>query len=322
MAGVWSRWLTVATTTQSICAGLEPGVLEGLARGRDAHHLHGLVRSRPAALLDARPLLDPLVAGVDRVDHLGVGDHARGPVGADPEDAGVPRCLRLLDVRFLDAGLLRARRGSRRSCRASCGVEPDQGLARGDEVAVLDEPLGDLAAVPGDDGRPVAAAGDVADRRAGASSAASTASGCRWKVPLPGETTIRQVGEVSNALASPCLSQKSRAASSWSGVLSANVSTPLRLRLAMPVRVPAGGISRMPVTRRSLMVSMQRSQRTGLAIWPTIRATTSRPSWTTLPSLLEITGMRGSCGRHRARQLGESGHGRLTCGRCGTRPPR
>ena len=114
-------------------------------------------------------------------------------------------------------------------------------------------------------------------------------------MPLPGETTIRQVGEVSNALASPCLSQKSRAASSWSGVFSANVSTPLRLRLAMPVSVPAGGISRMPVTRRSLMVSMQRSQRTGLAIWPTMRATTSRPSWTTLPSLLEITGMRGSC---------------------------
>ncbi len=106
---------------------------------------------------------------------------------------------------------------------------------------------------------------------------------------------MRQVGEVSNALASPCLSQKSRAASSWSGVFSANVSTPLRLRLAMPVSVPAGGISRMPVTRRSLMVSMHRSQRTGLAIWPTMRATTSRPSWTTLPSLLEITGMRGSC---------------------------
>ena len=114
-------------------------------------------------------------------------------------------------------------------------------------------------------------------------------------MPLAGETTIRQVGVVSICEASPCLSQNARASSSWSGVLRANVSTPLRARLAMPVRVPAGGISRMPVTPRSLIVSMQRSQRTGLAIWPTIRRSTSRPSWTTWPSRLEITGVRGSC---------------------------
>ena len=42
------------------------------------------------------------------------------------------------------------------------------------------------------------------------------------------------------------------------------------------------------------MASRQRSQRTGLAIWPTIRASTSWPSWTTWPSLLEISGVRGS----------------------------
>ncbi len=42
------------------------------------------------------------------------------------------------------------------------------------------------------------------------------------------------------------------------------------------------------------MVSMHRSQRTGLAICPTIRASTSWPSWTTLPSLLEMSGVRGS----------------------------
>ena len=40
---------------------------------------------------------------------------------------------------------------------------------------------------------------------------------------------------------------------------------------------------------------MHRSQRTGLAIWPTIRVSTSRPSRTTWPSLLEMTAVRGSC---------------------------
>ncbi len=65
-------------------------------------------------------------------------------------------------------------------------------------------------------------------------------------------------------------------------------------RLAIPVNVPAGGISRKPVTPRSSMVSMHRSQRTGLAIWPTIRLSTSTPLWTTRPSRLEITRVRGS----------------------------
>ena len=48
------------------------------------------------------------------------------------------------------------------------------------------------------------------------------------------------------------------------------------------------------MTPRSSIASRQRSQRTGLAIWPTIRASTSWPSWTTWPSLLEISGVRGS----------------------------
>ena len=43
------------------------------------------------------------------------------------------------------------------------------------------------------------------------------------------------------------------------------------------------------------MVSRQRSQRTGLATCFTIRRTTSRPSWITLPSALEISAVRGSC---------------------------
>ena len=116
-----------------------------------------------------------------------------------------------------------------------------------------------------------------------------------WKVPFAGETTIRQVGEVSSSANSPCLSQNARAPSSWSGVLSAKVSTPLSARLAIPVRVPAGGISSTPVTPRSAKVSMHRSQRTGLAIWPTSRRSTSCPSWTTWPSRLETNRVRGSC---------------------------
>ena len=55
---------------------------------------------------------------------------------------------------------------------------------------------------------------------------ASAASGAMWKVPLAGETTIRQVGEVSISANSPCLSQNARASSSCSGPLSAKVSTP------------------------------------------------------------------------------------------------
>ena len=42
------------------------------------------------------------------------------------------------------------------------------------------------------------------------------------------------------------------------------------------------------------MVCMQRSHRTGLAIWPTIRPSTSPPSRTTSPSLFEITAVSGS----------------------------
>ena len=132
MAGVCSMWVTVATMTQSICAGVDAGALERLARRRDRHHLHGLLGRGPAALLDARALLDPLVAGVDRVDDLGVGDHPRRAVGADARGCaacGAPVAVLIVAI----SGSLR--------------VEADQGLAGGDQVAVLDQPLDDLAAV-------------------------------------------------------------------------------------------------------------------------------------------------------------------------------
>ena len=194
--------------------------------------------------------------------------------------------------------------------RHSLGVQADQGLAGGDQVAVLDEPLDDVppcGAVTAVSSRRL---GDVADRGARRERVAvgrlgglvEGALGGRDDHP-PGRAWSR------SASASPCLAQNARASSSWSGVLSANVSTPLSARLAMPVSVPAGGISRMPVTPRSAIVSMHRSQRTGLAIWPTIRRSTSRPSWTTWPSRLEISRVRGSWVETDAGQRGEVADG-------------
>ena len=94
-------------------------------------------------------------------------------------------------------------------------------------------------------------------------------SSVRVNWPLPGETTSRQVGlpEIGEAerRAAVLLGRTSIASGNWSGVFSAKRSTPLRLRLAMPVRVPAGGISSRPVTPRSAMAAMQRSHRTGEA---------------------------------------------------------
>src|SRR3954464_12478387 len=108
--------------------------------------------------------------------------------------------------------------------------------------------------------------------------------------PLDDSAAVRG----SHSCLTPCLSQNALASSSWSGVLSANVSTPFMALLAIPVRVPAGGSSRRPVTPRSSIVSMHRSQRTGVLTCVTIRCSTSWPSRTTLPSRLEMTGMRGS----------------------------
>ena len=96
-AGVWNMWVTVATIDAVDLPGVDAGPLERRTRGGDRHHLHGLLRRREAALLDAGALLDPLVAGVDRVDDLGVRDHRDGPVGADAEDRGVPGALGLAD---------------------------------------------------------------------------------------------------------------------------------------------------------------------------------------------------------------------------------
>ena len=94
IAGVWSMWLTVATITASIWRASIAGALEGLAGRGDRHHLDGLLRRGEPALLDAGALLDPLVAGVDRLDDLGVRDDPDRAVGADAEDGGVRRARR------------------------------------------------------------------------------------------------------------------------------------------------------------------------------------------------------------------------------------
>ena len=143
---------------------------------------------------------------------------------------------------------------------------------------------------------------------------------CPWRGDHQPPGRPASSGSASSPGPSACLATNSRAASSWSGVLSAKVSTPVRARLAMPVRVPAGGTSSMPGDARvRAIVSMHRSQRTGLATWPTIRRRTSRPSWTTAPSRLETRRVRGSRVEI-ARPAGRAGRRPAPCARCGRRP--
>src|SRR5262249_21545523 len=82
-----------------------------------------------------------------------------------------------------------------------------------------------------------------------------------------------------------CSAMSSRAASRSSGVFRASVVTPGSARLARPVRVPPGHTSISVVVPSFSKVSMHRSQRTGLATWPTRRWSTSAPVSTACPSL-------------------------------------
>ena len=109
-------------------------------------------------------------------------------------------------------------------------MQADQRLAGGDEVAVLDEPLDDLAAVRRatlDRGRarlatsPIGGAGREHARRR---RPRRSGGRCPWRARRPSARS----GVVSITEASPCLSQNARASSSWSGVLRAKVSTPLQ----------------------------------------------------------------------------------------------
>jgi hypothetical protein len=62
------------------------GVGQGASRGLDGQVAGRLVVARLVALADAGALLDPLVAGVDDLGQVGVGDDLLGQIGTDAGD--------------------------------------------------------------------------------------------------------------------------------------------------------------------------------------------------------------------------------------------
>ena len=154
----------------------------------------------------------------------------------------------------------------------------------------------------------------------GASSSAAAASSDRWKVPLAGETTIRQVGRGLDLRRPRRASRRtSRASSSWSGVLSANVSTPLQRALG-DAGEGAGG--------RHLEDAGDAEVGHGLhAEVPAHRAgdladDPGEHVAAVVDDLAVVVGdQRGArvVGRDRAGQRGRGGRRRAPCARCGRR---
>ena len=72
--------------------GIDAGAHQGLARGGDAEVRRELAVVGDVALLDARALADPLVAGVDEARQVVIGHDALGQVGADAADDGSNDC--------------------------------------------------------------------------------------------------------------------------------------------------------------------------------------------------------------------------------------
>ena len=136
--GVCDRCVTVPTMTVSIWSARTPAAASAFSDAAAAMSTTRLVGVGEVAGDDARALADPLVGRVDALADLVVGDHARGAVGADAENAGV------LARRCVARALLRLVMPS-----SSCGCSRTSGLPGGDRVAVFDEPL--------DDGAPVGA---------------------------------------------------------------------------------------------------------------------------------------------------------------------
>ena len=135
IAGVCSMWLTVATMTASIWRASMPACSSA---SRDAAtDIICTVSSGEAqrrCLMPERCWIHSSLESIASID-LGVGDDPRRPVGADAEDRRV-------------RGARRRRSGSVIRTH-SLGVQAEQGLTGGDQVAVLDEPLDHLAAVVG-----------------------------------------------------------------------------------------------------------------------------------------------------------------------------
>ncbi len=272
--------------TRSMSAGGQSAGGQRLAAGLDRHVGHGLVRPGVPAADDADPAADPLVAGVHLGREVVVGDHVARLVAAERDDP-------------------RARRGRERqkmscACLLSGGTHPapleldaDQRLALADRIPVLHQPLDDLRrpwrgdrvlAAAGPDRAEVGCARPAVCRRTGtcprpARRSAATPAGGRAR------------GSSGSAR---CSSIRSRAASSWSGVLRASWTTPGSARRARPVSVPAGGSSISAVTPRSAIVRMHRSQRTGAATWATMRSSHSWPVVTAAPSASDSSVMAGS----------------------------
>src|SRR5690349_7152280 len=169
---------------------LDAGPLHGLAGRGHRHHLDALVGPGEAPLLDAGALLDPLVAGVDGLDDLGVGDHPRRAVGADPQELGLPGAGRRLEC----GGHALTPSGWRRisgwpgetmspsSTSHSTIVPPYGAVTANSSWRLCTAPI----------------------RASGAMVAPSGRSAVWWNVPLVGATSIRQVGFVSSTEAPPC----------------------------------------------------------------------------------------------------------------------
>ena len=106
---------------------------ERLAAGRDGHLDERLVLRRPPPLGDADPALDPLVVGVHHLGEIVVGHPAAGAVGARARGCGRPG--------------RRSAAGS--GSRADLRVETGDRVSGVDEVALVDEPLGQYPVVGG-----------------------------------------------------------------------------------------------------------------------------------------------------------------------------
>ena len=129
------------------------------------------------------------------------------------------------------------------------GVQAEQRLAGGDRVAVLDEPLDDRAAVRGGhrrSSRRLATAPIVRRARARRPRRSAAAEGAlgRCHEQPPGRVSVDGDG-------SPCLSHEVTRGVELVGGLERERLDTLERPLGEPVRVPAGGSSRMPVTPRS-----------------------------------------------------------------------
>ena len=78
----------VATMIRSMLERIDPAQFQRLLRGLRAHVGGEFVLRRDAPLADAGARADPLVARIDHLLQLGVGQHAAGQIGAGGDDRG------------------------------------------------------------------------------------------------------------------------------------------------------------------------------------------------------------------------------------------